>query len=122
MLIMLKMRLFPISFMTVLLLAMTTLVANAQASYPKKVVAQYIEDCTAGRGTQARAVCTCIINGIQSKYTYEEFQILNSQISQVGNVPARLNNIIRACKANPNSFQVQLRRIKKSSAFNAVQA
>ncbi|MBW4693306.1 MAG: hypothetical protein KME27_16260 [Lyngbya sp. HA4199-MV5] len=109
------MHLFPISFITALFLATTTLAANAQASYPKKVVAQYVEDCTAGRGNQARVVCTCIINGIQAKYTYEEFQILNSQISQIGKVPARLNNIIKACKANPNSFQVQLRKTRRSS-------
>lgn len=98
------MRLLPLSFISLLLLATTTLAANAQAAYPKKVVDQYIEDCTAGRGSQARAVCTCIINGIQSKYTYEEFQILNSQISQTGNVPISLNKIIRACTANPSSF------------------
>jgi len=91
-------------FISVLLLTTATLTANAQSAYPKSVVAQYIEDCTAGRDAQARAVCTCIINGMQSRYTYEEFQIINSQISQTGNVPSSLNKIIKACKANPNAF------------------
>jgi hypothetical protein len=90
--------------MSLLLLTATAFVANAQTAYPKSVVAQYIEDCTAGRGDQARAVCTCIIKGIQSRYTYEEFQILNSQIRQTGSVPASLNKIIKTCKANPSSF------------------
>jgi|GEM_PF-3071783 len=98
------MRLLQTSFISLLLLATTTLMANAQAAYPKNVVAQYIEDCTAGREDQARAVCTCIINGMQARYTYEEFQILNSQISQAGKVPAGLTNIIKVCKANPNAF------------------
>jgi len=91
-------------FMSVLLLTTATLTANAQSAYPKNVVAQYIEDCTAGRDAQARAVCTCIINGMQSRYTYEEFQILNSQISQTGKVPAGLTKIIKVCRANPNAF------------------
>ncbi|MBW4470790.1 MAG: hypothetical protein KME45_10365 [Stenomitos rutilans HA7619-LM2] len=100
--------------MTLLLLAATTLVTQAQASYPRNVVAQYIKDCTAGRGAQARAVCACIIKGIQLKYTYEEFQILNSQINQTGSVPASLNNIIKTCKANPNTSSFNFRKLEKT--------
>lgn len=100
----LSMPLMNLPLISLVLLTATALTATAQASYPQDVVARYIEDCTAGRGAQARAVCTCIINGMQAKYTYEEFQILNSQISQTNTVPASVNSIIQACKTNPKSF------------------
>jgi hypothetical protein len=73
--------------------------------YPKAVVDQYVEDCSARRGGQAAATCRCIINGIQATYTYQEFQVINRQISQTGQAPPRLAEIIKTCRVRPTSFQ-----------------
>ncbi len=77
--------------------------------YPQKVVDQYIEDCSAGRGGPAAATCRCIINGIQATYTYAEFQILNQQISQTGQIPPRLTEIIKTCRNRPSAYQSRRR-------------
>lgn len=98
------MRLLQMPLIGLLLLTSTAAIANAQGSYPKDVVAQYIEDCTAGRGDQALAICTCIIKGLQAKYTFQEFKALNSQIVKTGKAPVGLSNIIKKCKANPTAF------------------
>ncbi len=81
--------------------------ANPRNPYPQPVIDQYIKDCSAGRSGQASTICRCIINGIQSTYTYPEFQILNQQISATGQTPPRLTEIIKTCRARPSSFPMQ---------------
>ena len=78
--------------------------AQPKASYPQKVVDQYVENCTAIRGAQARSICRCIINGTQSVYSYEEFNLLNKQIEQTGKLTGKLSKIVADCKGYPNSY------------------
>lgn len=103
------MRLLPLSLAGVVLILAFAGGGNAQSrpSYPKPVVEQYIKDCSAGRSGPAMTVCRCIINGIQMTYTYAEFQILNQQISQTGQTPPRLTEIIKTCRTRPNAFQTR---------------
>lgn len=101
------MRLFPLSLAGLLLLLPTEIAATAQSPsrYPPTVVEQYVKDCAARRSGQAETVCRCIINGIQTTYTYAEFQILNQQIAHTGQTPPRLTEIIKTCRARPSAFQ-----------------
>lgn len=73
--------------------------AQTQYSYPQDVVNQYIEDCTAGRGAQARQVCVCTINELQATYSFEDFQIFNQQVVRTNKLPIELSTIIKACEA-----------------------
>ncbi|MDX2229480.1 MAG: hypothetical protein NW220_07570 [Leptolyngbyaceae cyanobacterium bins.349] len=105
----------PLSVSVISLLAvmasMTTAIAQPQTAYPRAVVEQYVKSCSGGQGGQVRAVCRCIIAGIQKQYTYEKFQQLNAEITRTGKVQdPELNRIIQACRANSNTYSSSLLR------------
>jgi type IV secretory pathway VirB2 component (pilin) len=91
------------------LVVATTAIAPANAqqrtAYPREFVEQYVNSCSSGQTGQARAICQCMIAGIQRRYTYQQFQRLNEAIARTGKIQdANLNQIIQACRANSNTY------------------
>ncbi|EKQ66696.1 hypothetical protein OsccyDRAFT_4485 [Leptolyngbyaceae cyanobacterium JSC-12] len=108
------MRPLYISFISlvVIIAPMTTAIAQQRTTYPRDVVEQYISSCSGRQAGQIRAVCRCIISGIQGQYTYQQFQRLNEEIARTGKVQdARLNRIIQDCKSNSNTYSLRSSRV-----------
>lgn len=93
---------FPFTSLCLLILTSTRISAQAKP-YPSEVVKNYIETCTASRGPEVEAICSCTIRKIQDVYTLEEYQTINSQLQKTGKLPPALIIILNACQDDPNS-------------------
>ena len=90
--------------------------AEQRTAYPREVVEQYVNSCSGRQAGQIRAVCRCIISGIQKQYTYQQFQRLNEEIIRTGKVQdSGLNRIIQECRANSSTYSS---RSLNRSSFN----
>lgn len=71
--------------------------------YPPELANNFVSSCvnaaTAdGVDTQiAENICKCYLSGIQNEYTYEEFQAINSRVSNGEPLPSEFNQIVNDC-------------------------
>ena len=91
--------------------------AQQRPAYPREFVEQYVNSCSSGQTGQARAICQCMIAGIQRRYSYQQFQRLNEKIARTGKIQdANLNQIIQACRTNSKTYSSRSLRFSSLKA------
>lgn len=72
-------------------------VPEEDSAYPDEYVEQYISDCASGQSEEVEAVCRCVIREVQDRFSFEEFQNMNQQIEETGEISSDLQIIIDVC-------------------------
>lgn len=65
--------------------------------YPEAAVKAFMNSCTKDRGAKAEAVCSCSINKIQDKYSFEQFRKMIKDAKASGEKPKELREIVKYC-------------------------
>lgn len=67
--------------------------------YPEAAVKFFMNSCTKNKGAKAEAVCSCSINKIQDKYSFEQFRQMIKDAKASGEKPKELRDIVKSCVA-----------------------
>ncbi|HEY9635759.1 MAG TPA: hypothetical protein V6D14_20305 [Coleofasciculaceae cyanobacterium] len=84
---------------------LNTQASNPQAgSYPPEAITAFMQGCTAGQPQEMEKTCSCIIQQIQNRYTYTQYQaIAQANLSTAPEV----QNIISSCSDNTSALTIQ---------------
>ncbi len=75
----------------------------AQNDYPEEIKTSFVDNCTQSGLSQGATIeqiepiCTCLINGIETEYTYQEFQAIEKQLQAGEQPPTKLVEIMSNC-------------------------
>lgn len=70
---------------------------SVESSYPPEVVDRFLENCTGGDPAMERT-CTCAIEEIQERYSFEEFVELEQEIQAGRDDGTVLAELLQACQ------------------------
>lgn len=76
--------------------------------YPEAEVQSYMSNCVASatdsgaEAAQAQSYCSCTLERLQSKYSFEEFTAIVKRYEQSQEIPSELTEVVNYCNANEN--------------------
>ncbi len=70
----------------------------APTRYPADVVQNFMNACQRSGGTQA--ICGCVLDHVQTRYTVQEFSRLEVQLASGQQMPQDLLNILADCRVS----------------------
>lgn len=74
-------------------------IASGGNQYPAEDVTAFVNACS-NTGKTKPAICTCAMNQIQQKYTYEQFKQFAGTIDQTKQLPPEFVQIVASCVAS----------------------
>lgn len=80
-------------------LALAVAACTGGAGYPEEARARFMQSCRIGGGTQEQ--CRCVLDKVQQRYTYEEFQALERDIAGSDRPPSEYVQLAQSCAAQP---------------------
>jgi hypothetical protein len=68
-----------------------------KAAYPEEVVQNFMDSCMKSGGNQAQ--CSCSINKIQERYSFDEFKQVEAEIQRTNELPSGMVEILESCRS-----------------------
>lgn len=69
-----------------------------QAGYTEAVRSDFIDGCTGQNLTESE--CTCVFDAIETSIPYSEFQELEQQVEETGEVPEEIGSLVGDCQGS----------------------